>query len=245
MYTFSIDRPGTDIIRMNSEIKYWHLRNHKLFSVLNNRQIEDLCIVMRYKQASRGEIIYFSGETDRRIYFLKKGKIKIIEGDMQGREIIKEIIEQGDLFGELSMSEGDTGSEYAQALSDRVDICSFKWSDFEMILNRFPELALGYTKLVGFRFRKLRNNYRNLVFKDVRERLYQFMYDWSLREGNEGQPALRFPNYLTHQDIAGLICSTRQTVTQLLNELEEKKVLEYGRKEIVILRPEDLKARIQ
>lgn len=225
---------------MNSENQYWHLRNHKLFSILSNAQIEDLCIIMGFKKAEKGDIIYLSDEEDKRIYFLKKGKIKIVEVDEKGTEAIREILQQGDLFGELSLDSTGRRTEYAQALTPNVTICTFTLENFEKLMESHPSVALKYSKLVGFRLKQLRNNYSNLVFKDVRSRLKMFLHDWALREGVKNGVTLVVENYLTHQDLAGLVCSTRQTVTQLLNEFEEEGLIKYSRKEIVILDPNEM-----
>jgi CRP/FNR family transcriptional regulator, cyclic AMP receptor protein len=219
---------------MNSEIKYWHLRNHKLFSVLNNRQIEELCVIIKYKKAHRNEIIYFSDEDVKRIYFLKKGRVKIVEPGENGQEVIKEILSQGDLFGEIALDHGKGTPEYAQAISSEVDICSFTLDHFERVLEKYPEIALKFTKLVGFRFKQLRNNYSNLVFKDVKARLRDYLKDWADREGEKQGLSVVMKNYLTHQDLASLVCSTRQTVNQILNEMVSDGEISYSRKEIRI-----------
>ena len=72
------------------------------------------------------------------------------------------------------------------------------------------------------------------MFKDVKSRLNGFLKDWAEREGIRSGNETVLKNYLTHQDIAGLICATRQTVTQLLNDLESEGILAYTRQEIVI-----------
>lgn len=220
---------------MSTEIKYWHLRNHNLFSVLSNNQIEELCIIMKYKTALRNEIIYFSDEAEKRIYILKKGTVKIVEIGENGNEIIKEILKAGDLFGEITLDQGQGNPEYAQALSKEVFICSFTMESFERILETYPSIALKFTKLVGFRFKRLRNSYSNLVFKDVKTRLRDFLKEWAKNEGIRNGLGMTIENYLTHQDIANLICSTRQTVTQLLNELVSERKIVYTRKEIVVM----------
>ena len=51
---------------------------------------------------------------------------------------------------------------------------------------------------------------------------------------NSANDEIILKNYLTHQDIASLICSTRQTVTALFNDLKEKGALDYTRNEIII-----------
>lgn len=219
---------------MSRETQYWYLRNHKLFSVLSNAQIDELCILTRYMKAAKGDIIYFSDEPEKRIYILKKGHIKIVDADTQGNEIIKEILMPGDLLGEISLDPGESGHEYAMAMSKEVIICTFRMADFERLLEKFPEIALKYTKIVGWRFKRIRNNYSNLVFKDVRSRLITFFRDWANREGNNVDGHVHLDNYLTHQDIAGLVCATRQTVTQVLNELESEGLIHYSRKEVII-----------
>lgn len=219
---------------MSVEVKYWYLRNHKLFSTLSNKDITDLCIITRFKEAQKGEIIYFADEPVQRIYFLKKGMIKIVEVNGEGEEIIKDIIQQGDLFGEITLSSAAEGHEYAQAMTKEVIICSFKLEDFERILEKDPALAMKFYKFIGFKFKRLQNQYSNLVFKDVRSRVIGFLKEWAEREGQSQGKSVILTNYLTHQDIASLVCSTRQTVTQLLNELEESGKLTYSRKEIRI-----------
>jgi CRP/FNR family transcriptional regulator len=219
---------------MSREIQYWHLRNHKLFRILSNQQIEELCIIVRYKQAAKGDIIYFSDDADKRIYFLKKGSIKISEVDDKGHDFIREILSAGDLFGELSLEGTGRRGEVAQALSKQVDICSFRLSDFEHLLERYPDIALQYSKLIGLRFHKIRNSYTNLVFKDVRTRLSNFIAEWAHKEGQWVGDHATIDNYLTHNDLAGLICATRQTVTQLLNEMEQEGLIKYNRKELII-----------
>ncbi|TAE92672.1 MAG: Crp/Fnr family transcriptional regulator, partial [Runella slithyformis] len=98
-----------------------------------------------------------------------------------------------------------------------------------------PSLAVKYTKLVGLRFRRLENRYANLMFKDVKTRLVLFLQEWATKEGQAEGNTITLKNYLTHQDIASLICSTRQTVSQLFNELKTSGLIDYSRSTIVIL----------
>lgn len=218
---------------MNPDIQYWYLRDHKLFSTLNNAQIKELCIITRYKKANKNEIIYFADDPVQRIYLLKKGMIKIVESDPDGREVIKDLIQKGDIFGELSLSGSGGTSEYAQAISSEVLICSFKLEDFERVLAQDPHISLKFSKFIGFKFKRLQNRYSNLVFKDVRQRILEFMHEWAENEGTPRGQELVLANYLTHQDIAQLVCTSRQTVTQTLNQLEAEGRLTYSRQEIV------------
>ena len=81
------------------------------------------------------------------------------------------------------------------------------------------------------------------MFKDVRTRLLSFFNDLSkdILPNENGEIVL--PNYLTHQDVSSLICSTRQTVTSLLNAFKSEGIIDYSRKEIVVY-PIKLKASL-
>lgn len=219
---------------MYEDLKYWYLRDHKLFRTLSFAQIKQLCIITGFKKASKGEIIYFSSSDVPRIFLLKKGNIKIVAVDEDGNETIKDIIQKGDLFGELTLETDDKANEYAKVLSDDVAICSFLLSDFEDLLLRNPTLALSYTKFVGLKMKSIKNSYANLISKDAKTRLYQFLKDWANQEGRRIGDSVTIENYLTQNDIAQIICTSRQTATQLLNEMESNNLLSYSRKEIIV-----------
>lgn len=219
---------------MYEDLKYWYLRDHKLFNTLSMLQIKQLCVIIGFKKAQKGEIIYFSSSDVPRIFFLKKGNIKIVAVDEDGNETIKDIIQKGDLFGELTLEADNQANEYAKVLSDDVIICSFLLSDFEDLLLRTPSLALSYTKFVGLKMKRIRNSYSNLISKDAKTRLITFIKEWAEREGKFEGNKVTLENYLTQNDIAQIICTSRQTTTLLLNEFEEKKLIYYTRKVIVI-----------
>ena len=219
---------------MYEELKYWYLRDHKLFRALSFSQIKQLCIIVGFKKAKKGEIIYFSASEVPRIFLLKRGSIKIVSVDDDGNETIKDIIQKGDLFGELTLEKDAQVNEHAKVLTDEVSICSFLMSDFEDLLLRNPSLALSYTKFVGLKMKRIKNNYANLVSKDAKTRLRQFLIDWSENEGKREGDRVTIENYLTQNDIAQIICTSRQTATQLLSEMEALGTIIYNRKEIII-----------
>ena len=127
---------------MYEELKYWYLRDHKLFWTLNMSQIKQLCIITGFKKASKGEIIYFSSSDVPRIFLLKKGNIKIISLDDDGNETIKDIIQKGDLFGELTLESDKNSNEYAKALTD-----DFSWTELKLYL--FNEFWLTYQSKIN------------------------------------------------------------------------------------------------
>lgn len=220
---------------MQEDAKYWYLHDHQLFSVLSREENRALCLIPNFKTVKKQEILYFSHDQEQRLYTIKSGTLKIIRVDSDGNETVKEILRSGDLFGQYTFDDTEEiEDEYAVAVTDKVVMCSFKLDDFEEILKRNPQLAIRYTKLVGFKIKRISNRYANLMFKDVKTRFGLFLKDWALREGNGATTNIMVKNYLTHNDIAGLICSTRQTVTLLFNEFKNAGLIDYSRSEITV-----------
>jgi CRP/FNR family transcriptional regulator, cyclic AMP receptor protein len=221
---------------MLEDIKYWYLHDHQLFSVLSREENRALCLIPSFKTVKKNEVVYFSHEEEQRIYTIKKGTLKIVQVDNEGKETVKEILRAGDLFGQYTFDEAmdQNQEEFAMAITEKVIICSFRINEFEEILKRNPNLAIRYTKLVGFKIKRITNSYSNLMFKDVKTRFRLFLKDWAIREGEGKETDIKIKNYLTHNDIAGLICSTRQTVTTLFNELKTEGLIDYDRSEIKV-----------
>ena len=199
-------------------------------------EIQDLCIISSYKQATKGDYIYFGNEQINRLYILKKGRIKIACYDDKDQEIVTEILKEGDIFGEVSLSASDNKShEFAQAMTEEVSICSFPLENFESLLNKKPDLAIQFSKMVGEKLKIINQKYSDLIFKDARTRVINFFRLHARYEGKQTGNRVEIDMFLTHQDIAAFTASSRQTVTTVINQLESEGILLFqGRKKVVI-----------
>ena len=222
------------------------IRNYDLWCQLSDDEYKDLKVQHAVIEVPRGEYIYFEAYNHNKIYFVKEGTIKIGYIDDDGNEKVKEIIRKGELFGQFSLERDNLHGEFAQAYKDNVSICAFTIDDFERLLKNRPDLALKYSKQVGAKLRNIENRLVNLLNKDVKTRLIHFL--WQLVEQNLVESTAEgfcMPNYLTHEDIASLIGSSRQTVTTMINELETEGILSYNRQEICFLDVKKLQKRVQ
>jgi CRP/FNR family transcriptional regulator, cyclic AMP receptor protein len=231
---------------MAGDDSQFFIRNYDLWCQLSDEEYKDLKVQHAVIEVPRGEYIYFEAYNHNKVYFVKEGTIKIGFIDDDGNEKVKEIIRKGELFGQFSLERDNLRGEFAQAYKDNVSICAFTIDDFERLLKNRPDLALKYSKQVGAKLRNIENRLINLLNKDVKTRLIHFL--WQLVEQNLVENTAEgfcMPNYLTHEDIASLIGSSRQTVTTMINELETEGVLSYNRQEICFLDVKKLQKRVQ
>jgi CRP/FNR family transcriptional regulator, cyclic AMP receptor protein len=220
---------------MTSDKKFLLIRNYNLFSHITDEEYEELNFVHHFIEAEKDQYIYFDSQYLNKLYFLKGGTIKIGYINEEGKEVIKEIIQEGEVFGQFSLEQNNLNGEFAKAHKADVSLCAFNISDFEKLLRKKPELAFHYSKQVGQKLRKLENRLMNLLNKDVKTRLVGFLIMLAKEEGEtKDNDTYRILNFLTHEDIAQLIGSSRQTVTTLINELEHQQLINVNRKLIEI-----------
>jgi CRP/FNR family transcriptional regulator, cyclic AMP receptor protein len=221
------------------------IRNYDLWCHLSEEEYADLKVQHHVLDVPKGEYIYFEAYNHNKIYFVKEGYIKIGYIDNAGNEKIKEIIQKGELFGQFSLERSNLHGEFALAYKNDVSLCAFTIDDFEKLLKNRPDLALKYSKQVGAKLRNIENRLLNLLNRDVKTRLIHFL--WQLVEQSLVENTAEgfcMPNYLTHEDIASLIGSSRQTVTTMINELESEGILSYNRQEICFLDVKKLQKRV-
>lgn len=220
---------------MNSDEKFLLLRNYDLWCHLSDEEYEELNVAHQFIEAKKGDYIYFDSHHLNKLYFVKDGYIKIGFVDEEGNEIIKEIIQEGEIFGQFALEKTNLNGEFARAYKGDVSLCAFTIEDFEKLLTKKPGLAIKYSKQVGEKLRRAEFRLINMLNKDVRTRLLAFFYNLAMIDGYDGSTtSYSFDNFLTHDDIAKLIGSARQTVTTFINKLEEEGLLKISRKKILV-----------
>lgn len=221
---------------MTVDEKMLLIRNYDLWCHISNEEYEELRLEHNFIEAAKGDYIYFDSHHHNKLYFLKSGYIKIGHIDESGKEIVKEIIQKGEIFGQITLERNNLNGEFAQAHKGDVSLCAFNIEDFQKLLKTKPSLALEYSKQVGNKLLHIQNRLLNLLNKDVKNRLINFFGQLIEKNiGDNTSDSFCIPNFLTHEDIANLIGSTRQTVTTMVNELEAEGVLSYSRHQICFL----------
>jgi CRP/FNR family cyclic AMP-dependent transcriptional regulator len=222
---------------MAEDLKYIYLRNHPLMSSLTEQKLKETATIAKMRTAYRGEVISYGEGGYTRVHFLVKGKVKITDNSAAENELIKDILVEPDIFGDLSLDGQLNKFEAAEALTANTIIVSFHISDFKRILEDNPIMALSYVRKVNTKLQKLESRHAELVFLDTKDRLIRFIKNWARTDGNRMGDKIILNNYLTHSDIAGFIATSRQSVNMLLNELRSSGMLCYNRKHIELNNP--------
>ena len=98
-----------------------------------------------------------------------------------------------------------------------------------------PYINLGINKFIGMRIRKIQAHVEDLVFKDAKERVIAFLKRYTQSFGKKMVDGWMVRPFLTHQEIADLTATSRQTVNSILQELVEAKDIKYSRRYFQVL----------
>ncbi|RLD56056.1 MAG: Crp/Fnr family transcriptional regulator [Bacteroidetes bacterium] len=214
--------------------KLWYLENFNILKALSKKEMMNLNEQTKMRNCHKNEVIYLPYEKSNTLYFLKEGKVKIASVSEDGKEMIHAILGQGEIFGELAITD-DQGErkQIAEATEDAL-ICSIDVKEFGEFMQNNSNLNLSITKAIGFRLRKIQARLESLWFKSAPERISSFIKDLTDEHGKDIGDEKVVQLNLTHQEIASLTATTRQTVTSTLNDLEKKGIIIYDRKRILI-----------
>jgi CRP-like cAMP-binding protein len=214
---------------MAEKTKLWYLQNFNILKGMDESSMEMMEDHSKMKQSSKKEIIYFPEERSDNIYLLKEGKVKISRVSEDGKKTTLHLVGPGEIFGESSILGQEKRENIAEVVEDAV-ICSINRKMFQEMLVMNPKLNLSINKFIGLRIRKIQTHVEDLVFKDAKERVIAFLKRYTKSFGKKLLDGWMVRPFLTHQEIADLTATSRQTVNSILNELVDEKEIKYSRR---------------
>ncbi|MEO1254438.1 MAG: Crp/Fnr family transcriptional regulator [Bacteroidota bacterium] len=219
---------------MSDERNLWYFEDTDLFEVLCPKKTPHLEEKHTPGVYKKDDFIYFQDQSSENIYMVSSGRVKIGTYGADGKEIVKAILTQGEVFGELALAGEEKRQDFAQAMDSNTHVCSMTINDLQNLMIDDQELSLKILKIVGFRLRKMERKIESLVFKDARTRIVEFLKEMAEEKGQKVGFEVMIKNHLTHKDIASLTGTSRQTVTTVMNELREKNLINFDRRRILI-----------
>lgn len=213
--------------------KLWYITTSRLFSGLSSQDRERFASLLTEINVKKKNLVYRTGDRAETLYILKEGRIKITRLSEDGKELTVDILDPGDIFGELALAGEEVREESAVALEDSY-ICAINRKDFEDFFSKIPLLSVTVTKWIGLRLRKIENRLEGMIFQDVRSRLLSILRELAQKYGVPVQGGRKIMVRLSHQEIANLIGATRETVTLELNNLKKDGYILIEGRDIIL-----------
>ncbi len=219
--------------------KLWYLKHIRLFDGLSPSDMQEMEKITRMEEVKKRQPLYLPGDPSSNVYLLKKGRVKIANTAPSGKEVTFEILEPGEVFGELEVLEDTPRSTSAEALDDTL-ICVIPRKEFDQYLAMHPNVTVKLTKLIGLRLRKIQSRVEDLVFRDVPARLAHLLLELRKNDGIPERQGIRLKVKLTHQEMANLIGCSRETVSTIIGQFRDQGLLQIDGRTLIILNEKGL-----
>jgi len=223
--------------------KFWYLKNCDLFERLTPEQISRLESRSRSKTFQRSNLLYLPSDSSDAVLLLVSGRVKIYHITGEGKQALLAIIDPGEIFGELAVLDSGQREEFAEAM-ETSKVVLIPGSEIRQLMEENPNVSMGVTKLMGLRRRKVERRLKSLLFRSNRDRLVHLLLELVEKYGQPTAEGVLIGIKLSHQDLASIIGSTRETVTVLLGELQTEGALTIKRRQIVLKLMEQLASSI-
>jgi len=223
----------------SSANKLWYLKHIRLFDGMSPSEMQEMEKITRMEEVKKRQPLYLPGDPSSSVYLLKKGRVKIANTAPSGKEVTFEILEPGEVFGELEVLEDAPRSTSAETLDDTL-ICVIPRKDFDQYLTMHPNVTVKLTKLIGLRLRKIQSRVEDLVFRDVPARLAHLLLELSKTDSVAGKQGIRLRAKLTHQEMANLIGCSRETVSTIIGQFRDQGLIHIDGRSVTILNQTEL-----
>lgn len=209
------------------------LKQFKLFDSLNNVDCIKLIPLFNKAYFTRKQNIVLAEANQDYIYFVRSGRVKVSYFSPEGKEITVFILKAGDIYS--------LHSEAIITALDAVEILYISSKDFIQIIQQYPQISVALIKILGNLLKDTNDALLNLAFKEVNSRLVNLLLKMATEKGHISADGISFYLDLTHEQIANIISSTRQTVTTVLLRLQKADIICIDKKKLTVKNMDKLK----
>jgi CRP-like cAMP-binding protein len=217
------------ILTTNSET----LCGIEAFRRLSKEQRRVVARLCHCRQYTTGQQVVTHHDSSREVYFVVSGQLQVIIFAMNGKQVIFEDINSGEMFGELSAIDGQPRSAFVVAMTD-TRVCSMSHDDFWQVLRAYPEVAESTMQRLTGMVRLLCERIFEISTLPVKDRIHAELLRLALQHMRNDDNSAIIEPAPTHADIACHIGSHREAVSRGLVCLRKKGMIERRGNKLII-----------
>ncbi|WP_438444485.1 Crp/Fnr family transcriptional regulator [Gorillibacterium sp. sgz5001074] len=219
------------------------LRSVPVFEQLSEEELATMSPLFLERRYKKGAILFFEDDKGDEFYIIKSGLVKVYRMDEQ-KEITLSLFRGGDFFGDMALlSPESRRSATAETLEPTV-LYSLSRYEFRRYLEQSPTLAIKMLEIIAVRLRKTNELIQDLTLLDVRRRVYKMLLRLAGEYGVKEPIGTVIHVKLTHQQLAGMVGTVRESVTKILLELQDENLLTFQNRHIVLINPDKLSDKL-
>lgn len=217
------------------------LKSHFLLQHLRDWDLELLARHSRQMEVSAGEAIFRKHDPGDTMYVVVSGRVVICSHSSDGREVVFNIINPGEVFGEIAFLDGRNRTADARVLEDVVCIALDRRS-FVPFLEDHPKVVIELLLMLCERVRTTTVHIEDTAFLEFRSRLAKKLVGFGQFYGKTVEAGSRIELALSQTQLGSMLQATRESVNRQLRRWVKKGVIEVDKKSITIIDIDRLEA---
>ena len=209
-----------------------------LFQNAPERALEIATSAVRRRVYEAGSTIFQEGDKGEALYIIASGLVKLSKVDLEGHEKTLAILQTPEFFGEMALLGSSNRSATAVTLGEVHAYLLFN-DDFRRLITDYPAISINLTNTIAARLRGVNDESQILSYKDAQGRVAYVLLRL-YREGVVDLSGAHALVRLTHQELANIAGTSRETVTRALKALEDEGVIETRPREVLLKDPQGL-----
>jgi CRP/FNR family transcriptional regulator len=210
------------------------LRQSGYFCNLPPASLQELDKVKYASAYPQGAVLFVEGQAPRGVYMICGGRVKLSTTSRDGKTLILRIAQAGEVLGLHATVSGKPYELTAEALQP-CQLDFIRRDDFLRFLQNHADACLNAAQHLSKNCQSAYEMIRSLgLSHSVAEKLARLLLEWS-SDGDATKEGIRIKVSLTHEEIAQLIGTSRETVTRVLGEFRQKKLAQLRGSTLVIL----------
>lgn len=216
------------------------IRSFPYFEHLDPCDLAKMAPLFITREYDKGTTIFWEGEEGDELYLIQSGLVHIYRND-ENREIILSVLSEGDFFGELALLESIQVRSASARTIEKSVLYVLKRRDFVKLLYHNPLISLKILETTLVRLRKANELIMDLTLLDARARIVRTLLRLTEQHGTQKPDGVLIAFKLTHQQLADMSGTVRETVTKVMLDLQYSELIQVEKKMILVHDPDKLK----
>ncbi|MCW2243859.1 Crp/Fnr family transcriptional regulator [Azospirillum canadense] len=209
------------------------LRRNRLLSGLDDAQMAELVALGRVSRFIEGQTVFTKGDPGDCLYAILKGQIAVSTSSVDGKTMLLNILNPGDVLGEIALIDGKERTAGAAALRPS-ELFRIDRPEFISFLERHPRLCIEMMAVLCERLRWVSENIEDAVFHDVPRRLARRILLLLDTYGQRSTAGIRVNQAVSQESLAAMLGVTREMVNKSLRALRNSGAITYTKGFIVV-----------
>lgn len=219
------------------------LRNSGFFCNFSQPTLQNFESIRTSRVYPKGGHLFFEGQPTGGVFILCRGRVKLTTHSRNGRALILRIAQPGEALG-LSSTISESASETTGQVIEPCQVNFVRHSDFRRFLQQNAEAGMKALEQLSSQYRKAYMQIRSLGLSNcVAEKLATLLLEWAKNTTAENG-TIHLKNPFSHEEIAEMIGTSRETVTRLLKDFRQRGLISIKGSDLYIRDKHRLEATI-